>query len=95
MKEDFMMTVKKAIVDFVLRDPTLTESVVDEFDSRERSELKEMSKIFKKNYLTNHAKIERILHVVNPCIAALIDLWYQKYRYILHRIIVDLTRYFL
>lgn len=79
MKEDFMMAIKKAIVDFVLRDPAFVESVT-EFDSPQRNEVKEQGPTWRPNYDKSKAKLEKSLHVVNPCLAQLLDLWYVNFR---------------
>lgn len=80
MKEDFMLTVKKAIVDFVLRDPTFTESIVAEYDSPHRKELVQISPSWKPSIDAARARLKNILHITNPCLAALLDLWYVGYR---------------
>ncbi|KAI4465685.1 dynein axonemal heavy chain 7-related [Holotrichia oblita] len=80
MKEDFMVAVKKAIVDFVLRDPSFVESLTSEFDSPQRRELAEMCVTWKGNFAEVRNKMQRIIHVTNPCIHSLIDLWYSRFR---------------
>lgn len=80
MREDFMMAVKKAIVDYVLRDPAFSESIVSEFESPERRELKLISSNWRPSIIAAHAKLEKTLHVTNPCLAALLDLWYVHFR---------------
>lgn len=80
MKEDFMLTVKKAIVDFVLRDPSFAESIVTEYDSPQRKELVLISPSWKPSVEASKAKLQKILHITNPCLALLLDLWYVGYR---------------
>lgn len=80
MKEDFMIAVKKAIVDFVLRDPSFVESLTSEFDSPQRRELAEMVLTWKETFREVRKKMQRIVHVTNPCIHSLIDLWYSRFR---------------
>lgn len=79
VKEDFMMTVKKAIIDFVLQDPTFVKSV-GETDTPHRRELKEIGNSFRPSFNKARIKMERNLHLINPCIAILLDLWYLYYR---------------
>lgn len=80
MKEDFILTVKKAIVDFVLRDPSFVESIVAEYDSPQRKELVQISPSWKPSIEAAKAKLQKILHITNPCLAVLLDLWYEGYR---------------
>ncbi|KAG5878487.1 hypothetical protein JTB14_010272 [Gonioctena quinquepunctata] len=77
VKEDFMMAVKKAIIDFVLQDPNFVKTPSDN-ESQYRRELKMIGNSFRPSYNAAKLKMERNLHVVNPCLAALIDLWYRK-----------------
>lgn len=80
MKDDFMIAVKKAIVDFVLKDPSFVESVIDEFDSPHRRELTEMCLTWQGNFATAKGKLQRIIHITNPCLHTLVDLWYTQFR---------------
>lgn len=79
MKDDFMMAVKKAIVDFVLQDPAFVKVVSDK-ESLYKKELKDMVLTVKSVIKTAKAKLERNLHVINPCLAAILDIWYSKFR---------------
>lgn len=79
VREDFMMAVKKAIIDFVLQDPNFVTSV-GQSESPIRLELKEIGNSNWANFNAAKRKMERNLHVTNPCIAAVIDLWYAEYR---------------
>lgn len=80
IREDFMLAMKKAIVDFVLRDPAFEETVSSEVSTPLRKELVEMSPSWKVSVQQAKLKLERNLHVVNPCLAALLDLWYTNFR---------------
>ncbi|XP_075213763.1 dynein axonemal heavy chain 7-like [Lycorma delicatula] len=79
VKEDFTLSVKKAIVDFVLKDPNDQLPKTEVITTRERSEVKELSKIYstfnksRKYLLTN-------LHILNPLLGHLLDLWFKSYR---------------
>lgn len=81
MKESFMIAVKKAIVDFVLKDPSTKEAIVSSYTS-DQKEMMEMSKNqnWKQIIATNSKKMKKNLHLINPCIAQLLDLWYTSYR---------------
>lgn len=81
MKDDFLLGVKKAIVDFVLRDPAIVESIIADFDSAERRDVKATLDEYGLKFKATHQKIGKCLYLVNPCIASLIDLWYSDYRY--------------
>lgn len=80
IREDFMLAMKKAIVDFVLRDPTFQETVNSEVSTPLRQELVEMSSNWRTNIQQAKLKLEKNLHVINPCLAALLDLWYTNFR---------------
>lgn len=80
MREDFMMAIKKAIVDFVLRDPSFVESLVADFDSPARREVQEQGPTWRPSIDKAKAKLEKCLYVVNPCLAQLLDLWYSQFR---------------
>lgn len=80
IKIDFVLGVKKAIVDFVLKDVSQIESEVAEFQTKERNELNELSKIAMVRYNANHQKIERTLFTVHSCTTALLELWHREYR---------------
>lgn len=79
VKEDFMMAVKKAIIDFVLQDPTFVKTIGDN-DSEYRQELKQIGNSFRPSFDASKKKIERNLHIINPCLAALLDIWYANFR---------------
>ncbi|KAJ8926978.1 hypothetical protein NQ314_020603 [Rhamnusium bicolor] len=79
VKEDFMTAVKKAIIDFVLQDPAFVKSL-SEGESPFRKELKEIGNSFRPCFDAAKGKMERNLHVVNPCLSQLLDLWYTKFR---------------
>ncbi|XP_045470082.1 dynein axonemal heavy chain 7 [Harmonia axyridis] len=79
MKESFMLTVKKAVVDFVLQDATFTSSQAEV--SEHILELREMSTNWRLSYNKSRKKLETTLHVVNPCLAALTDLWFHHFRW--------------
>lgn len=80
IREDFMLAMKKAIVDFVLRDPSFVETVSAEVSTPLRTELVQMSSNWKPSIEQAKLKLERNLHVVNPCLANLLDLWYTNFR---------------
>lgn len=80
MKDDFMFAVKKAIVDFVLRDPSIVQRLEEEFDTAERRELEVISQNWGPNINKAKQFMKRNLHIINPCIVQLLDLWYKDFR---------------
>jgi dynein heavy chain len=81
VKEEFLLSVKKAAVDFVLQDPSDSNSQTKQCDSAYRLELKEMSKTWRPTFERNLAKIQKNLHTVNPCLSQVLDFWYKSFRY--------------
>lgn len=79
VREDFMMAVKKAIIDFVLQDPNFVKSV-GASNTKERLELIQIGNSFRPSFSSAKRKMERNLHVTNMCLASIIDLWYSKFR---------------
>lgn len=79
MKEDFLMSVKKGIVDFVLQDPGLSNLGIVEYDSEARREMKQICRIFSPNYESVKCKMLQNLHTINPCIAQVLDLWCRQF----------------
>lgn len=83
LKEEFLLSVKKAAVDFVLQEPSESNNQIKQYDSIYRQELKQMSKTWRPTFERNLAKIQKNLHTVNPCLAKVLDLWYKSFRYAL------------
>nr|CAD7415718.1 unnamed protein product [Timema poppensis] len=79
MKEEFMLSVKKAIVDFVLQDPSQSDNRIKEYDSEFRRELKEMSMTWKLTFDSARLKMRRNLYTINPCLAQVLDLWHRSF----------------
>lgn len=79
MKNDFMLSAKKAIVDFVLKDPCYQSSDLDAMTSS-TIELLAFKGSFVQEFAAAKLKLERILYVVNPCFVGIIDLWYTQFR---------------
>lgn len=80
MKDDFMIAIKKAIVDFVLKDPNLKEDTSDSKWSFERKECKAMTGTLMVQFKQHKTKLEKMLHITNPCLVAIIDLWYCNFK---------------
>lgn len=80
VREDFMLTMKKAIVDYVLQDPSFVQAATAEVATPLRKELVQLSAGWKAAAEQARLKLERSLHVTNPCLAVLLDLWYSNFR---------------
>ncbi|XP_052747260.1 dynein axonemal heavy chain 7 [Bicyclus anynana] len=78
MREDFMMSMKKAIVDFVLKDPNTEESLEDE-DTPLKKELAMKDDAWRNRYAVARRYLNRNLHSVNPCIAQVLQIWWKQY----------------
>ncbi|XP_075248722.1 dynein axonemal heavy chain 7-like isoform X2 [Convolutriloba macropyga] len=81
MREDYLLSVKKAIVDFVLRD--LRERDDDEAVvvlPEHRMELLVVPKPWEKSFHQARNAIMQDLNVVNPCMKQVLNLWYQHYK---------------
>ncbi|XP_026726846.1 dynein heavy chain 7, axonemal [Trichoplusia ni] len=78
MREDFMMSMKKAIVDFVLKDPNTEESLeVD--DTPLKQELAMKDDTWRNRYALAHKHLTKNLHSVNPCIAQVLQIWWKQF----------------
>ena len=74
-----MLSVKKAIVDFVLQDSAESELKFPEEETEERTALKSISKTWSARYTAIRLKNLHNLHVVNPCMPQVLDLWQKNY----------------
>ncbi|KAB0790352.1 hypothetical protein PPYR_15283, partial [Photinus pyralis] len=80
VKEDYMLAMKKSIVDFLLRDPSFCESIVADFESSARMEVQHEGPTWGPNRRKAKTVLERCLFIVNPCSTQLLDLWYTQFR---------------
>ncbi|CAB3230574.1 unnamed protein product [Arctia plantaginis] len=78
MREDFMMSMKKAIVDFVLKDPNTEESLEEE-DTPLKQEMAKKDDAWRNRYALAHSYLTKQLHTVNPCIAQVLQIWYRQF----------------
>lgn len=80
MREDYLLSVKKAIVDFVLKDPREK----DEEKNKEklpphREELAVVPKPWNRSYVSAMEIADDILHVTNPCMLQVLQLWHTSF----------------
>ncbi|GBP05923.1 Dynein heavy chain 7, axonemal [Eumeta japonica] len=81
MREDFMMSMKKAIVDFVLKDPN-TEEAVDEEETPLKAELAKKDDAWRYRYIVAKKFLGKNLHSANPCIAQVLQIWCKQFLYV-------------
>jgi len=79
MREDYLLSVKKAIVDFVLRDPREKDEDKEEELLPHRAELMQVPKPWKKSFFASRSIMEQDLLVTNPTMAGVLDLWYRSF----------------
>lgn len=79
VKEDFIFNAKKAVVDLVLQDPKQPAVIFEEFEKSARDELHEAPKSWDPRCVSSYRHMSRSLYVVDPCLAQLLDLWYETY----------------
>nr|DBA34563.1 TPA: hypothetical protein GDO54_002113 [Pyxicephalus adspersus] len=79
MREDYLLSVKKAIVDFVLKDPGEKNEDKQVILEPHRAELQVVPKPWKKSFLANYNFIKENLNSVNPTMAAVLDLWHSSF----------------
>jgi dynein heavy chain len=83
VKEEYVLSMKKAAIDFALQDPSVSCNLIKQYNSVYKEELKEMSKTWRPTFEKNLLKLKKNLHTVNPCVAQILDLWYKSFRYML------------
>ncbi|XP_053554548.1 dynein axonemal heavy chain 7 [Bombina bombina] len=79
MKEDYLYSVKKAIVDFVLKDPREKDKDKKTDPLPYRIELEIVPKPWKKTFWLNHSFMQDNLNSINPTMAAILDLWHSSF----------------
>ncbi|CAF3342663.1 unnamed protein product [Rotaria sp. Silwood1] len=78
MKEDYLLSVKKAIVDFVLHDPRETEEKVKEETLPHRQEIAVLPKPWHGSFVQATKFIEKNLHSINPAMAQVLSMWHKN-----------------
>ncbi|VDN10597.1 unnamed protein product, partial [Dibothriocephalus latus] len=89
IREDYILSVKKAIVDFVLKDPnesaggvsTSKSNAEDEADfmPAHRIELTIVPKPWHNSFLAALRFSQKHLHAINSCMAQVLDLWFSQF----------------
>ncbi|XP_048808316.1 dynein axonemal heavy chain 7 isoform X2 [Lagopus muta] len=81
MKEDYFLSVKKAIVDFVLRD-TREKDEDKKKDSvlPHRAEIEVVPKPWNKSFTSAYSYIKENLHAINPSMLAVLKLWETSFK---------------
>ncbi|XP_059164025.1 dynein axonemal heavy chain 7-like isoform X1 [Physella acuta] len=79
MKEDYLLSVKKAIVDFVLKDPRQQDDDKDEKLPPHREEMAVKPKPWNKSFLAALEYTSEHLHNTNPCMMQVLDLWHFSF----------------
>ena len=80
IKEDYLMSVKKAIVDFVLKDPMDREEETEVVLPTHRQEMMMLPKPWEKSFAQNLKLISNILYTSNAVIGRLVNLWHKSYQ---------------
>ncbi|GAB1284962.1 Dynein, axonemal, heavy chain 7C [Apodemus speciosus] len=81
MREDYLLSVKKSIVDFVLKDPREKE---DDSKTAElpphRAEMEVLPKPWRRSFLSACSYIRDHLNAMNPTMLAVLDLWHSTFK---------------
>ncbi|CAF1010390.1 unnamed protein product [Adineta steineri] len=78
MKEDYLLSVKKAIVDFVLRDPHEAQQEPKEETLPHRQEIAILPKPWHAAFVNAQKFIEKNLHSINPAMAQVLSMWHKN-----------------
>jgi dynein heavy chain len=81
VREDYLLSVKKAIVDFVLRDSRDAESEkTAEKVADYKLELEIVPKPWHASFERARYDVTRNLHTINPCMCQLLLLWHTSFK---------------
>ncbi|XP_062861638.1 dynein axonemal heavy chain 7 [Trichomycterus rosablanca] len=90
MRDDYLLSVKKAIVDFVLRDPRDNEEEKVKDLPPHRQEMEVVPKPWKKSFYQARKKMFEHLHAINPTMLSVLDLWHASFKNLR---LVDVTEF--
>jgi dynein heavy chain len=80
MKEDYLLSVKKAIVDFVLKDAREQNSEgLNNTTLEYKAELDVVPKPWHHSFEKARFEISKNLHSINPCMLQVLRLWYTSF----------------
>ncbi|XP_011509795.1 dynein axonemal heavy chain 7 isoform X7 [Homo sapiens] len=81
MREDYLLSVRKSIVDFVLKDPREKgdDKKTDELPAH-RAEMEILPKPWRKSFLAASSYIRDHLNAMNPTMLAVLDLWHTNFK---------------
>uniref|UniRef100_A0A8C5KTA7 Dynein axonemal heavy chain 7 n=1 Tax=Jaculus jaculus TaxID=51337 RepID=A0A8C5KTA7_JACJA len=80
MKEDYLLSVKKSIVDFVLKDPREKDDKKTTELPPHRAEMEVLPKPWRKSFFAARSYIKDHLNAINPTMLAVLDLWHSTYK---------------
>ncbi|XP_015421606.1 PREDICTED: dynein heavy chain 7, axonemal [Myotis davidii] len=80
MREDYLLSVKKSIVDFVLKDPREKDDKKAEELPPHRAEMEILPKPWRKSFLAASSYIRDHLNAMNPTMLAVLDLWHSTFK---------------
>lgn len=81
MREDYLLSVKKSIVDFVLKDPREKEDDSKTTDlPPHRKEMEVLPKPWRRPFLSACSYIREHLNAMNPTMLAVLDLWHSTFK---------------
>ncbi|XP_049866243.1 dynein axonemal heavy chain 7-like [Pectinophora gossypiella] len=78
MREDFMMSMKKAIVDFILNDPNKV-CAISKLNLILDQSLLSKDEAWRDRYVAAKTYLFKNLHTVNPCIAQVLQIWWKQF----------------
>ncbi|XP_060067000.1 dynein axonemal heavy chain 7-like [Ylistrum balloti] len=79
MREDYLLSVKKAIVDFVLKDPREKEDDNKEKPPPHREEMDVVPKPWHKSFVQGLELTTQNLHITTPCMLQVLDFWHVSF----------------
>ncbi|XP_051171696.1 dynein axonemal heavy chain 7-like, partial [Leptopilina boulardi] len=79
--EDYTLSVKKSVVDFVLQDPLIDESITNDQSqiSKERYEIKQFPPEHAVKCRKIKSKLKKILLLNHPCMRKALDVWFHEF----------------
>ena len=81
VREDYLLSVKKAIVDFVLRDSRENDAEKPKETLPEyKQELEVVPKPWHGNFEKARYEMQKNLYSINPCMSQVLKLWYTSFK---------------